>query len=54
MCVNNINFEIDEEIFFNFLEGRVGGDAEVICVVYIEDKSIVVVEFSIFVGKLFY
>lgn len=52
MCVNNINPETDEETFSNFLEGRAGGDAEVICVVHTEDKSTAVVEFSTPVGKL--
>lgn len=52
VCVSNINPETDEETFSNFLEGRAGGDAEVICVVFSEDKSTAVVEFSSPVGKL--
>lgn len=41
---------ISENDFFFYLEQRVGGDVDIVFVVYIKDRSIVVVEFSIFVG----
>lgn len=50
--VSNINPETDEETFSDFLERKAEGDAEVICVVYTEDKSTAVGEFSTPVGKL--
>lgn len=48
--MGNIDFMISVEIFFFYLEYIVGGDVEINFVVYIEDRSIVVVEFNIFVG----
>lgn len=47
-----MNFEISEKIFFVFMEGRVDGDIKVIYVVFSEDRSMVVVEFSFFIGML--
>lgn len=41
-----------EEKFLLYLENKAGGDADIVSVVYTEDRSTAVVEFNKFVGML--
>lgn len=41
-----------EEKFSLYLENKAGGDADIVSVVYTEDRSTAVVEFNKFVGML--
>lgn len=46
LCVNNINSTTSEETFSLYIKQRAGGDANIVSVVYIKDRTTAIVEFN--------